>query len=81
MHSKSYRRNSGYTKKYKELQLDKQPLRDEKLFAWKLEKLRIVKPFPVKGKLNFYYVDDELIEIIDDGSASLSEKEANELFE
>ena len=41
----------------------------------------MVKPFPVKGKLNFYYVDDELIEIIDDGSASLSEKKANELFE
>jgi len=67
-------------KNYRELQLDEPPLRGEKLFAWKLEDLRIIKPFPVKGKLNFYYVDDEQIEIIDDGSDSLSEKEAAELY-
>ena len=65
-------------KNYSELQLDEPPLRGEKLFAWKLEDLRIIKPFPVKGKLNFYYVDDEQIEIIDDGNDSLTEKEANE---
>ena len=46
--------------------MDEMP--DGDCFAWHLSNLRIVKPFPVKGKLNFYYVDDELIEIIDDGS-------------
>lgn len=68
-------------KNYKELQLDEPLARGEKLFAWKLENLRIVKPFPVKGKLNFYYVDDELIEIIDDGLDSLTDEQADELFE
>lgn len=38
----------------------------EKLYAWKLEDVRVIKPFPVKGKLNFYYIDDELIEIADE---------------
>lgn len=68
-------------KNYRELQLDDPPLRDEKLYAWKLEDVRIIKPFPVKGKLNFYYIDDELIEIIDDGSDSLTQEEAEELAE
>ena len=68
-------------KNYKELQLDEAPGRGEKLFAWKLEDLRIIKPFPVKGKLNFYYVDDELIEVIDDGLDSLTDEQADELFE
>lgn len=39
-------------------------------FAWHLSNVRIVKPFPVKGKLNFYYIDDDLIEVIDDGTLS-----------
>lgn len=47
-------------------------------FAWHLSNVRIVKPFPVKGKLNFYYVDDELIEVIDDGN--LSPEEADDVF-
>lgn len=68
-------------KNYQELELDEPPARGEKLYAWKLENVRIIKPFPVKGKLNFYYIDDELIEIIDDGSDSMSEEEANALVE
>jgi len=39
------------------------PSYNEKLYAWKLEDVRVVKPFPIKGKLNFYYIDDELIKI------------------
>ena len=68
-------------KNYQALELDEPPARGEKLFAWKLEDVRIIKPFPVKGKLNFYYVEDELIEIIDDDSDTLSEEEATELYE
>ena len=68
-------------KNYQELELDEAPSRGEKLFAWKLDNIRIVKPFPVKGKLNFYYVDDELIDIIDDGSNTMTEDEANALVE
>lgn len=51
-----------------------------KLYAWQLTDLRIIKPFPVKGKLNFYYVDDELIEIVDNGDDSLTEEEALEMY-
>lgn len=68
-------------KNYQELELDEPPARGEKLYAWKLENVVIIKPFPVKGKLNFYYIDDELIEIIDDGSDLMSEEEANALIE
>ena len=39
------------------------------------------KDLKLKGKLNFYYVEDELIEIIDDDSDTLSEEEATELYE
>jgi len=49
-----------------------------KCYAWHLSNVRIVKPFPVKGKLNFYYVDDDLIEIIDDGT--LSQEESDEVL-
>lgn len=37
----------------------------EKLYAWKLENPRIIKPFAVKGKLNFFEIDDKLIEYLD----------------
>lgn len=49
-------------------------------FAWHLTDIRVIKPFPVKGKLNFFNVDDDLIEIIDNGDDSLTEKEADELY-
>ena len=35
---------------------------DANSYAWHLTNIRPVKPFNVKGKLNFYYVDDKLIE-------------------
>ena len=48
---------------FRKFGLDTPPLIKEKLYAWKLEDVRVVDPFPVKGKLNFYYVDDELIHV------------------
>ncbi|PKK40290.1 hypothetical protein ABB02_00399 [Clostridiaceae bacterium JG1575] len=47
-------------------------------YAWHLSNLRLVNPFPVKGKLNFYDVSDELIEIIDDGT--LTDEESSEIY-
>ena len=60
--------------------LYKRELPDGKFYAWQLTNVRIIKPFPVKGKLNLFNVDDDLIEIIDDGSDRLSEEEAEKLF-
>jgi len=34
------------------------------LFAWQLSNPRPVNPVKIKGKLNFYYVDDSLIKLI-----------------
>ena len=51
-----------------------------KNYAWHLTNVRPVKPFPVKGKLNFFNVDDSLIEIIDNGDDSLTEEEAQALY-
>ena len=56
--------------------MDEMP--DGDCYAWHLSKVRIVKPIPVKGKLNFYNVDDELIEIIDDGT--LTPEQTDEVF-
>lgn len=58
--------------------LDEMP--EGKNYAWHLTDIRVVKPFAVKGKLNFFNVDDELIEIIDNGDDSLTEAEAEELY-
>ena len=52
-----------------------------KTYAWRLSNLRIIKPFPVKGKLNFFNVDDDLIDIIDNGDDSLTDEEAQENYE
>lgn len=52
-----------------------------KTYAWHLSNLRIIKPFPVKGKLNFFNVDDDLIDIIDNGDDSLTDEEAQENYE
>lgn len=35
-------------------------------FAWILDDVRWIEPFPVKGKLGLYDVDDSLIKMIDD---------------
>lgn len=68
------------TKNYREFGLDREDLGDGKLYAWQLTDVRVIKPFPVKGKLNFFNVDDELIEIIDNGDDSLTEEEAEQLY-
>lgn len=49
---------------YTMFNLESPPLLSEKLFAWHLKDIREIKPFKVKGKLNFYEVDDNLIEYI-----------------
>lgn len=64
-------------KNYAELGLDEPPKRGEKIYAWKLEDVRVINPFPVKGKLNFYYVDDELIHIQDD---EMTDEETQEWY-
>lgn len=51
-----------------------------KLYAWQLTDVRLIKPFPVKGKLNFFEVDDNLIEIIDNGDDSMTDEEAEALY-
>lgn len=67
-------------KNYLELGLDEAPATGEKLFAWKLEDVRVVNPFPVKGKLNFYYVDDSLIHIHEE-TEDMSEQEAQAWYD
>ncbi|MBQ9992413.1 MAG: ASCH domain-containing protein [Firmicutes bacterium] len=57
-----FRVNEG---NYEMLGLDAPPLPEERLYAWKLENVRAVRPFPVKGNLNFFYVDDALISIVE----------------
>ena len=53
---------------------------DGKNNAWHLSNVRQIKPFPVKGKLNFFNVDDNLIEVIDNGDDTLTVEECTELF-
>lgn len=62
-------------KNYKKFGLDEKP--DGKLYAWQLTDVRVIKPFAVKGKLNFFNVDDSLIEIFDNGDDSVTEEEAD----
>ena len=66
-------------KNYREFGLDKKP--DGKLYAWQLTNGRVIKPFAVKGKLNFFEVDDSKIEIIDKGDDSMTEEEAQAMYE
>lgn len=66
---------------YKDFGLEKSDLPDDgKLYAWQLIDVRLIKPFPVKGKLNFFNVDDDKIEIIDNGDDSMTEEEAEALY-
>ena len=53
---------------------------DGKNYAWHLTDIRVIKPFPVKGKLSLFEVDDSLIEIIDNGDDSLTEEEATAIY-
>lgn len=53
-------------KNYRNFGLSREDIEDGKLYAWHLTNVRKIKPVPVKGKLNFYYIDDGLIEIVND---------------
>lgn len=66
------------SKNYKEFGFDSKP--EVTVYAWHLTDVRMIKPFPVKGKLNFYDVDDSLIEIIDNGDDSMTDEEAERLY-
>lgn len=68
------------TKNYRDFELERSDLTGGKLYAWQLTDVRVIKPLPVKGKLNFFNVDDELIEIIDNGDDNLTDEEADELY-
>ena len=61
-------------KNYKEFGLDEKP--EGKLYAWWLTDVSLVEPFPVKGKLSFYDVDDNLINVIVRSDDNLTEEEA-----
>lgn len=63
---------------YKDFGLDEKP--DGNMYAWQLTDVRLIKPFPVKGKLNFFNVEDDLIEIIDNGDDSLTDEEIESLY-
>lgn len=52
-----------------------------KHFAWHLTNIRMIHPFPVKGKLNLYEVDDSLINILVDGDEELSEEDAQDFYD
>ena len=56
--------------------LDEMP--DAPCYGWHLSNVRPVKPFPVKGKLNFYTVDDALIEIVEN---DVSDEEAMAFYD
>lgn len=62
---------------YKKFGVNK-PKIGEKLYAWHLTDFRTIKPFKIKGKLNFYNVDDNLIEYIDE--TNLTEEECEEIY-
>ena len=57
--------------------MDEMP--DDNAYAWHLSNVRMVKPVPVKGKLNFYNVNDECIEVIDE--SKMTEQEINKFWE
>ena len=59
---------------YQQVGLDEPPARGEKLFAWKIENVRVVEPFPVKGKLHLYEVPDEKIHIFEENDETTDEE-------
>lgn len=46
-------------------------------YAWHLENIEVIKPFPVRGKMGLFDVDDNLIEVFgaDDASYAMTEDE------
>ena len=67
-------------KNYREFGLDRSELNNGTLYAWHLTGGKVIKPIPVKGKLNLFDVDDSLIEIIDPDDGSILPEEADELY-
>lgn len=65
-------------KNYRDFGLDERP--DGKLYAWQLTDVRLVKPFAVKGKLNFFETDDSLIEYVEGDGEELSEAECEAIY-
>ena len=59
--------------------MDEMP--EEENFAWHLTDLRMIKPFPVKGKLNIYEVDDSQVEILMNGDEEISDEEAQAVYD
>ncbi len=66
------------TKNYRDLGLARGDLTGGKMYAWQLTDVRAIKPFPVKGKLSLYDVEDTLIELLDD--EDISDEEADALY-
>ncbi len=64
-------------KNYKEFGLEEKP--EGELYAWQLINGRVIKPFPIKGKLNFFEVDDNLIDVFND--ENITDEEAEAFFE
>jgi hypothetical protein len=60
----------------KQIGIDEQP--EKPIYGWRLTDFRTIKPFPVKGKLNLFNVDDKLIEYIDE--EHMTGKELDETF-
>lgn len=53
---------------------------EEKSFAWQFTNMRLIKPFPVKGKLNLFEVDDSLIEVVCHGDEDMPEEKAAAIY-
>lgn len=51
----------------------------EDIYEWHITDVRPIKPFPVKGKLNIYNIDDSLIEYLP--NEDLPDEEAQEIYE
>lgn len=51
-----------------------------KQYAWHFTNLRYIKPFPVKGKLNFFEVDDSQIEVLMNADEDIPEEEAQAFY-
>ena len=58
--------------------MDEMP--EPKSYAWHLSNVRLIKPFPVKGKLNFYNVEDEEICELIGKNGKLTDEETNAVF-
>lgn len=58
--------------------MDEMP--EQKSFAWHLSNVRLIEPIPVKGKLNFYNVEDEKIVELVGENGELTDDERNAAF-